>query len=143
MMARLLLGLLAAAWGGGADAAPVQPTLEEAGRTFAAYWSAGDAGALGGMMSAQGVRLNLEGGGHASVGVRQAVAALRDLHAAHRPGPARLTRVSDVDGAPPRGFVELQWSPVTGAGESRAFSVFVGFVQDGGGWRVSEIRVLR
>ena len=142
-MLQLLLALLLAGWGSGGAAAPSQPTLQEAGRAFSVHWSAGDAGALGGMMSAAGVRLNLEGGGHASVGVRQAVAALRDLHDLHRPGSTRLTRVSDAGGDPPRGFAELQWRTVTGAGEPRTFSLFVGFVQEGGAWRVSEIRVLR
>lgn len=122
---------------------PLQPVLSEASRRFAQAWSDGDAGALGQMMSPSGVRLNLEGGGHASVGVRQATAALRDLHALHRPGPTRVTRVSDVDGTPPRGFVELGWRTITGAGEPRAFSLFVGFLLEDGVWRVSEIRVLR
>lgn len=142
-MLPLLVAVLACVWTGEPARAPLQPTLQEAGRVFAGYWSAGDAAALGGMMSAEGVRLNLGGGGHASVGVRQAVAALRDLHDAHRPGAARVTRVSDPEGTPPRGFVELQWSTVTAAGDPRMFPVFVGFVQDGGAWRVSEIRVLR
>jgi len=122
---------------------PTQPVLSEASRRFAQAWSDGDVGALGQMMSQAGVRLNLEGGGHASVGVRQATAALRALHALHRPGPARVTRISDVDGTPPRGFAELGWRTITEAGEPRAFSLFVGFLLEGGEWRVSEIRVLR
>lgn len=142
-MLQLLFALLLAGWGGVGGGTPSQPTLQEAGRVFSAHWSAGDAAALGGMMSPGGVRLNLEGGGHASVGVRQAVAALRDLHDLHRPGSTRITRVSAAGGDPPRGFAELQWSTVTGAGEPRTFSLFVGFVQEGGAWRVSEIRVLR
>lgn len=143
MILHLLLVLL---WAGSTPPgvpAPPQPGLDEAGRVFAGHWSRGDAGALGGMMSPEGIRLNLEGGGHASVGVRQAVAALRDLHETHRPGTARVTRISDAEGAPPRGFVELRWTTVMGAGEPRDYSLFVGFVLDGGAWRVSEIRVLR
>ena len=139
----LLLHLLLFGWGGAGVPSASQPTLEEAGRLFAGHWSSGDAGALGGMMSPQGIRLNLEGGGHASVGVRQAVAALRDLHETHRAGATRLTRISDAEGVPPRGFVELRWNTVTAAGEPRDYSLFVGFILDGGAWRVSEIRVLR
>lgn len=143
MMLPLLLALLVGGGGAGGAVLAPQPTLDEAGRIFATYWSGGDVGALGGMMSPLGIRLNLEGGGHASVGIRQAIAALRDLHDLHRPGPTRLTRISDAEGDPPRGFVELGWTTVTGAGEPRAFFVFVAFVLEEGAWRVSEIRVLR
>ena len=120
-----------------------QPTLEEVARRFASLWASANTAALAGMLSPDGIRLNLAERGHASVGVRQASAALREFHEAHRPGRAMVTRVSGVEGRPPRGFAEVDWQTTTENGESMTYSLFVVFLQDGGGWWVSEIRVLR
>lgn len=121
-----------------------QSTLDEAARRFAALWGGGNAPAIAGMLHPGGVRLHLGQGGYASVGVRQASAALRDFHEAVPTSAARVLRTSEMDGAPRRGSAELECVAVGGTGrDSAPYALFVAFVQDGSEWRVSEIRVLR
>lgn len=138
--AALLAALCLLLW---TPALPAQSSLEEAGRAFAARWFAGDVAGLAGLLHPGGVRLQLGQGGQAPVGVRQAAAALREVHQGVR-GSGRVVRISPVGGSPPRGSMELDWR-VSGAGpdEVLARSVFVVFTQEGGEWRASEIRVLR
>ena len=55
----------------------------------------------------------------------------------------RVTRVEEVGGDPPKGYAELRWeSRVRGTSDVLARTVFVAFVAEGGGWRVTELRVL-
>lgn len=153
-MTRLLLlllllgapGLAAAPLPSGTEGVPVsgQVALDRIAGRFAALWSAGDVSAIAALLSADGVRLQLGQGGHATVGVRQATAAIRDFHQALRTTGSRVLRVSEVGGTPRRGFAELECSATEGGGrEAAGYSVFVAFVQEGSDWRVSEIRVLR
>jgi hypothetical protein len=122
----------------------VQPALEQAASRFAALWSRGDVSGIAALLGAEGVRLQLGQGGYASVGVRQATAAIRDFHQAFRTSGARVLRVAEVGGTPRRGFAELECSASEGGSrEVTGYAVFVGFLQEGGEWRVSEIRVLR
>lgn len=121
-----------------------QPPLDEAAARFAALWARGDAGGIAGLLSGDGVRLQLGQGGYASVGTRQATAAIRDFHNDQRTSRARVLRVSEVPGTPRRGFAELDCGSGEGGGrDASGYAVFVGFIEESGGWRVSEIRVLR
>jgi hypothetical protein len=125
---------------------PLQTPLGQAAESFARSWGAGDAGAIGELIAPEGVRLHLERAGRAPLPARQAVAALRDYFGGHRPGEARVGRLSEVGGDPARGFAEVIWlATPAGTSEASAVSLYVGFVQlpEGGAWRVDEIRILR
>lgn len=152
-MTRLLLLLLLLP-GPGLAAVPlpleveVTPTAEQAAldrvaARFATLWSAGDVSGIAALLSSDGVRLQLGQGGHATVGVRQATAAIRDFHQAFRTTGARVRRVSEVSATPRRGFAELECSATEGSRDETGYSVFVAFLLEGSDWRVSEIRVLR
>jgi len=125
------------------DPGSTQGTLEEAARRFVALWSAADVNQLTRLLSTAGLRLDLGEGAHASVGARQAGAALRELHQSHRGVRTTVTRVAPIEGPPARGFAELEWQTASAGNEARTRAIFVAFVEEAGEWRVSEIRVLR
>ena len=78
------------------------------------------------------------------VSARQTVAALGDFHQDHQSVTARVSRVENTGGNPPRGFAEIAWTAIPeGTSEARDYVLFVSFVQEDEAWMVSEIRVLR
>lgn len=130
------------------DAAPQAASLQDAAERFARHWAAGESGALAELVAESGVRLHLDRASRSPLPARQASAALRDFFAGHRPGTARLGRVSEVGGVPSRGFAEVIWhAAAAGTTEMTMVRVYVGFVQEGrdggaGDWKVDEIRIL-
>jgi hypothetical protein len=119
-----------------------QSGLGAVANAVAGSWSRGDAGRIADVLSDDGVALHLFEESHPAAGVRQARAALSEL--LEKGGTARVTRVEELGGTPQRGFAELSWE-VRGPGSDPGLKhmVFVGFVREGGGWRIGEIRVLR
>ena len=54
-----------------------------------------------------------------------------------------MTQVEEVGGDPPKGYAEIRWeSRIQGTSDVLARTVFVAFVSEDGGWRVTELRVL-
>jgi hypothetical protein len=55
----------------------------------------------------------------------------------------RVSRVEEVGGDPPKGYAEIRWeSRIQGTSDVLARTVFVAFVTEDDGWRVTELRVL-
>lgn len=124
-------------------AVPVQDALQASARRVADLWERGDAQGLGEMLRPGGVALDLGERSHASLPVRQAVAAIRDLLGQHASRSVSLDRVSDMAGTPPRAYVELGWETVPeGTSEVIRHTVFVGLERTDGRWWITEIRVL-
>jgi len=139
------------AWSG-TGAAPEAPgslpssrqELEATARRVAALWGAGNADGLLGLLSSDGVRVTLGRSAHSNVSPRQAVAAVKDFISGHRSENSRVTRVQEVGGSPARGFAEVLWNTYAqDTSEPLSMTLYLGFVQEGGNWRVSEIRLLR
>jgi ketosteroid isomerase-like protein len=127
-----LMGVLV----GHSPALAQQASLREVASTVAGCWTRRDADGIAELLSRDGVALHLFDESHPAAGVRQARAALAELF--ERGGSARITRVEELGGSPQRGFAELAWDA-----QSLRYVVFVGFVREGDGWRIAEIRVLR
>ncbi len=135
------LALLALAVGVSSTAAQ-QPPLRSVASVVATSWSDGDAEGIARLLSPSGVALHLLGRSQLAAGVRQARAALSELF--ERSGPARVVRAEELGGSPQRGFAEIRWDVTEpGTPDAMRYVVFLGFVGDGDGWRIAEVRVLR
>lgn len=121
-----------------------QAPLGAAAGRFARVWAEGDPGALQAFVASGGARLHLDGTSHGVLSPRQAVAALGSFRSEHRSRGIEVVRVSEVGGAPPRGFAEIAWKGVrAGTVEALSYTVYVGFVWGGEDWLVTEVRVMR
>jgi hypothetical protein len=119
-----------------------QQGLDEEAARFAARWSAGDSEALAQAMRSEGIRLTVLGEEHVAIQPKQAQAALRSLLGRYPRGQTTVTRVSAVGGDPSQGFAEIRWrTQASGVPDPVIFSIFVGYVLEEQGWRVTEIRV--
>lgn len=139
----LWVGLVAVA-GLAGPVAGQQGALEQAAESFAQALASGDESRITHALRPDDVLLALLGREHGSLERRRAVSALTDFLNAHGSREVALKRVSEVGGAPPRGFAELTWTaarPETR--EVLRFTVFAEFVLGGEAWQVSEVRVLR
>jgi hypothetical protein len=120
-----------------------QRVLEEEVLRFARAWVDGDLQGLESMLVPEGIRLHIQGDLYPSVDVRRAASALRGFLGRYAGGELEVMRVSQSSGEESRGFAELQWrTEIPGTGESVAFTLFVGYAAESGGWTVTEIRVL-
>ena len=120
-----------------------QSGLDRAAGELARAWGAGDSEAVAAAMATGGVGLHLGGEAHTLLSVRQARAALGEFLEARAAGELRTVRVVELGGTPPEGFAELRWETVVrGTSQPVVHTVFVGYTQLGGGWWISEIRVL-
>jgi hypothetical protein len=119
-----------------------QRTLDEEAAWFAARWRAGDSQALTQAMRSDRIRLTILGEEHVAIQPKQAQAALRSLLKRYPRGETAVTRVSPVGGDPSQGFAEIRWrTQASGVPDPVIFSIFVGYVLEDDGWRVTEIRV--
>jgi hypothetical protein len=126
----------------GSSGAAAQTSLATVAGSVAGAWAQGDADGVARLLSPGGVALHLLDQNQPAAGVRQARAALEELLG--RRGSARLMRVEELGGAPPRGFAELQWEVAEpGSPDGLRYVVFLGFVAEADGWRIAEVRVLR
>jgi len=117
--------------------------IEDMARRFAAALGQGNAEQLTRFLSEGGIRLRLQGLDRSALSVRQANAALRDFLRGYEAGEVQLVRAAPVAGSPGRGFAELRWQTrVAGTSHPAVHSVFLGLVEEGGAWRVDELRLL-
>lgn len=111
---------------------------------LATLWTRGDAIGVAGYGATPGLDLEIHGEMLGSLEGRRAEAALRQLFSNHetvRVHPGRSTRLV---GAEDRAFGELIWTVrVPGAAVTERSTIFVGFVHEPRGWRISQIRILR
>ena len=138
---RLLVGFFVAL--GIPSSACLGQSLEEAASTFARRWAAGEVSSLEGSLSRTGVRLQWEARQVGSLDRRHAGASIREYLGSREGVAARVTQVEEVGGDPPMGYAEIRWeSRIQGTSDVLARTVFVAFVSEDGGWRVTELRVL-
>jgi len=117
--------------------------IEDMARRFAAALGQGNAEQLTRYLSERGIRLRLQGLDRSALSVRQANAALRDFLRGYEVGNVQVVRAAPVVGSPGRGFAELRWQTrVAGTSHPAVHSVFLGLVEEGGAWRVDELRLL-
>ena len=138
---RLLLWLcVTLGWTGGEC---LGQSLQEAASVFAGRWSAVEIASLEGSLSKGGVRIQWEARQVDSLDPAHARASIQEYLAGREGVSARVTRVEEVGGDPPKGYAEIRWeSRIRGTSEVLGRTVFVAFVSEEGGWRVTELRVL-
>lgn len=141
-----LLALLPVA----APAAPVHgaaaqaPELRRLAAKVAELWGRGDAARIAELAAPAGLELQLVDQRHLPMGGRRAAAALKAFFSLRQGESARVTRVEELGGTPPRGFVEIEWTTTSPRATQRErFTLFLGLVLEDEGWRISELRVLR
>lgn len=138
---RLLVGFFVAL--GIPSNACLGQSLEEAASAFARRWGAGEVSSLEESLSRGGVRLQWEARQVGSLDPRHAGASIREYLGSREGVATRVTRVEEVGGDPPKGYAEIRWeSRIQGTSDVLARTVFVAFVSEDGGWRVTELRVL-
>jgi NOL1/NOP2/fmu family ribosome biogenesis protein len=136
----LLLGVLAVI---GESEACLGQGLEEAASTFAEQWARGRTGAMQDQLASGGVRIQWQGRPLGTLDPRHAGASIREYLGGREAVAARVSRVEEVGGDPPKGYAEIRWeSRVMGTSEVVTRTIFVAFVTEGGTWRVTELRVL-
>lgn len=109
---------------------------------LATHWLRGDAGGLVALGAPDGLELDVHGHAVGPVTGRRAAAALRHLFQAQRTVAVRHGPPSRVGGTDNRAFAELTWEVRSeGARISERHTVFVGFVRESSGWKVSQIRI--
>ena len=139
----LVLGTLSVAVGVGTPAVCLGQGLDRAAAGFATQWAAGDVSGLQTRFSQGGVRVQWEARPLGALSPRRAGASIREYLANREGASARVSRVGEVGGEPPRGFAEIRWeSRVRGVSETVTRTVFLAFVYEDGTWRVAELRVL-
>ncbi len=118
-------------------------SLEDAAETFADRWGGSEFAGLEGSLSPAGVRIQWEARHVGSLDPRHAVASIREYMGSREAVATRVTRVEEVGGEPRKGYAEIRWeSRIQGTSDILARTVFVAFISEGGGWRVTELRVL-
>ena len=119
-------------------------SLEAAAVGFARAFGSGSADRMAAVLASGGIRLHLDGPGHAGLSSRQAVATLRDFLRNYDTSEAIVTRAAPVEGSPDRGFAEIRWGArIPGTSQTVYQSLFLGLNRQSGDWRVDEVRLLR
>ena len=117
--------------------------LDQTMKRMASFWARGDAHSLVDFASTDGFSLELGSDPVGPVAARQAAAAFKRLFEDRetisvRPGVTRM-----VGGEPALAFGEFEWiSRPRGTTIPEHRLVFVAFVREPTGWRVTQIRVL-
>lgn len=118
-------------------------SLEDAAANVASLWGAGEVSELEKTLSDSGVRLQWDSNQVGSLDPRHAAASIREYLGSRQGTGTRVTRFEEVGGDPPKGYAEIWWeSRILGTSDVLARTVFVAFVSEDGGWRVTELRVL-
>lgn len=106
-------------------------------------WLRGDASGLVRMGTGSGLDLEIHGEPVGPLSGRRAVAELRHMFNGRQTVAIRPGTPSRVVGSDDRAFVELTWEVrPRGAPVTESNVVFVGFVRERSGWKVSQIRIL-
>jgi hypothetical protein len=130
-------------WTGWALSAQNQGELTVLAAGVARAWAGGSDQAVVQLLVQGQVRLHLDGGVSATLPTRQASAALRDYLRRYQAGQVEVARVSLVEGAGERGFIELRWTAQrAGTSQPLRRTVFLGLRHDGRSWGVDEVRVM-
>jgi len=119
--------------------------LEETALHFAQAWAAGGGNQTGSLLAPDGIRLQLGGGSHSGLSVRQATASFREFLRDFEEGEAVLLRASHVAGSVDRGSAVIGWSArVSGTSQRVERTLFLGLArEEGDSWRIDEVRLLR
>jgi hypothetical protein len=118
--------------------------LDSALQRVASAWQRGEVGAITGMAARGGMTINVDGGSVGPLGSRQAAAALRRVLDDRLSVSARPTMSRTLGGQPARAFGEITWTArARGTTMPERATLFVAFVQEGDGWRITEIRLMR
>lgn len=121
-----------------------QETLPQVVARFSKAWVDGDLDAVESLVASTGVRITLGGRDYHVLAARQAVATVRTLLRHNEGRGFKVTRVSELGGAPSRGMAEVEWEAVDrGSGELVRRTLFIAFILEAGAWRVEDLRVLR
>lgn len=106
-------------------------------------WRRGDASGLVELGSGSGLDLEIHGQPVGPLSGRRAAAELRHMFNGQQTVAIRTGTPSRVVGTDDRAFVELTWEVrPRGAPVTESSIVFVGFVRERTGWKVSQIRIL-
>ena len=139
----LILEILGVAVGVGTPVVCLGQGLEEAATGFATQWAASDVSRLQSRFSQSGVSIQWEVRPLGALSPQRAGASIREYLENREAASARVSRVEEVGGEPPRGFAEIRWkSRIRGMSEVVTRIVFVAFVYEDSNWRVAELRVL-
>jgi ketosteroid isomerase-like protein len=138
--------LVAAGLGFAAGVAPARAQQpDELSRLLTAVgaaWQRGDAAAIAALGARTGLDLEVHGRPMGSLRGRRAAAALRQLLGAGRTVSVRPGELSLVAGSATQAFAELRWAARHADGVAlEETTVFLGFVREPQGWRISQIRV--
>jgi len=118
-------------------------SLSGAASAFADRWRAGEVSMLTESFSRGGVRLQWETRQLGSLDAGRAVASIREYLGNRESVATGVVRVEEVGGDPPKGYAEIRWeSRMRGTSDVLARTLFVAFVSEEGGWRVTELRVM-
>jgi hypothetical protein len=107
-------------------------------------WSRGDVSAIARLAANGGMSLDVDGVAVGPVAARQATAVLRRLFDAFETDAVQRGMTRTAGGSPQRAFSELAWTArVRGTSISQRRTVFVAYVREDDGWRISQIRLMR
>jgi ketosteroid isomerase-like protein len=142
MMRFLLLALVILA--GPAAGRPLHAQeLEQVVQSTAAAWGRGDAAAVVALAARGGIAVDVDGNGGGPVAARQAAAMLRRIFDDRETVELRTGTARVVDGSPARGYGEFVWAArARGTSIPERRTVFIGFVRQDDGWRITQIRMM-
>jgi hypothetical protein len=107
-------------------------------------WHRGDASAITGLGARAGISLDVDGRPVGPLPARQAAAVLRRVFEERESVGVRTTMTRAVGGEPPSAFGELSWTArARGTTMPERARLFIALVLEDGGWRITEIRLLR
>ncbi|MGH7466086.1 MAG: hypothetical protein ACREK1_12970 [Longimicrobiales bacterium] len=110
----------------------------------ATAWHKGDVRTITTLGAREGISLDVDGSTVGPLGRRQSAAVLRRVFD-DRESLSAVPRVSrTVGGQPARAFGEVTWTTrARGTTIPERATLFVAFVHEGDGWRITEIRLMR
>jgi hypothetical protein len=118
--------------------------IDSALQRVALAWQRGQVSAITSMAARNGMTINVDGGSVGPLGNRQAAAALRRVFEDRESVSARPTMSRSLGGDPARAFGEITWTTrARGTTIPERATLFIAFVQEGSGWRITEIRLMR
>ncbi|HEX6308170.1 MAG TPA: hypothetical protein VFZ69_08290 [Longimicrobiales bacterium] len=123
-----------------ASAQRLEPVLQR----VASAWQRGDVGAITALGARGGISLDIDGSSVGPLGPRQAAAVLRRVFDDRESVTASSKAGRAVGGQPPRAFGEIIWTTrARGTTIPERATLFIAFVQQDDGWRITEIRLMR
>ena len=123
--------------------APVRAqNVESVMDQLTSYWASGDAGAIAGLASENGITLDLDRRHSGPLRERQVAAVLREMFGQRETIQVRRISAQIIPGQPPRAFGEVTWmTQPRGTTIPEKVTVFVAWVLQKDRWRITEIRL--